>query len=60
MYETGLVFLTAALTISLLIREANWRAPICETFAKAEHLPLGSTYEVDLGNAQEISIHPSY
>jgi hypothetical protein len=45
MYATGIVFLTAALTIALLIREANWRAPNCETVAEADALPLGSTYK---------------
>jgi hypothetical protein len=45
MYATGLVFLTTALTIALLIREANWRAPNCETVDEAEQLPLGSTYK---------------
>ena len=45
MYATGLVFLTTALTIALLIRDANWRAPNCETVDEAEQLPLGSTYK---------------
>jgi len=39
------MFLTTALTIALLIREANWRGPNRETVAEAEHLPLGSTYK---------------
>jgi len=45
MYATGLVFLTTALAVALLLREANWREPTRETVAEAEHLPLGSTYK---------------
>ncbi len=45
MYTSGVLFLTTAVTIAIFIKEANWRAPDCETDAETEHLPLSSTYK---------------